>query len=73
MVPIADGSPFVASPAHPLGQVMVVPITDKAYEYAQDVRRQLRKAGLYCDADLSNNKMQKKVRTEGLQRAGPGS
>ena len=50
----------------------MVPITDKAYEYAQDVRRQLRKAGLYCDADLSNNKMQKKVRRDGVQRAGPG-
>ena len=80
---------------------MIVPITDKSYEYAQQVwmccacspdlckvtplfpllphpgprhrphfspsfhtqvRATVRKAGIYCDTDLSNNKMQKKVR-----------
>ena len=44
-------------------QVMVVPLTDKSYEYAQHVRSIIRKEGIHCDADLSNNKMQKKVRS----------
>jgi predicted ABC-type ATPase len=43
-------------------QVMVVPITDKSYEYAQHVRTELRKGGFHCDVDTSNNKMQKKVK-----------
>ena len=42
---------------------MVVPITDKSYEYGQQVRSMIRKAGIHCDVDVSNNKMQKKVRT----------
>ena len=46
-----------------LSQVMVVPITDKSYEYGQQVRLMIRKAGIHCDVDVSNNKMQKKVRT----------
>ena len=45
-------------------QVMVVPITSASYDYAQEVRRTLRACGFHADADSSNNKMQKKVRTE---------
>ena len=44
---------------------MVVPITDKSYEYGQQVRSMIRKAGIHCDVDVSNNQMQKKVRTGG--------
>ena len=43
---------------------MVVPITSASYDYAQEVRRTLRACGFHADADSSNNKMQKKVRTE---------
>lgn len=43
-------------------QVMVVPISGAAYDYAAEVRSILRKAGLHVDADVSGNKMQKKVR-----------
>ena len=43
-------------------QVMVVPISQKAYEYAKEVRAKLHRAGMYADADLKDQKMQKKVR-----------
>ncbi len=48
---------------------MIVPITEKSYGYAQEVRQVLRKAGFYTDADLANNKMQKKVRGDEWARA----
>ncbi|GLC55278.1 hypothetical protein PLESTB_000967300 [Pleodorina starrii] len=43
-------------------QVMVVPISENSVPYAFDVRRELRAAGLHCDVDASDRKMQKKVR-----------
>jgi threonyl-tRNA synthetase len=43
-------------------QVMVVPISDRAYEYANEVRGVVRAAGLHVDVDLADRKMQKKVR-----------
>ena len=47
---------------------MVVPITDKSYAFALEVKSAVRKAGLYCDADLSNTTMQKKVRAAQLSQ-----
>lgn len=43
-------------------QVMVVPISEGSNEYALEVRKALRAAHLYVDADLADKKMQKKVR-----------
>ena len=43
-------------------QVMLVPIHEDAYEYCNQVRLELRKIGLHAAADLSSDKMQKKVR-----------
>jgi len=50
--------PFWMSPR----QVMVVPISDKAFDYAKDVKASLRSAGFHVDVDLRDLKMQKKVR-----------
>eukprot|EP00798_Chlamydomonas_sp_ICE-L_P008892 gene8892-3775_t len=49
-------------------QVMVVPITSSIYDYCQDIRKTLRAAGIHCDVDASNNKMQKKVREAQLSQ-----
>ncbi|PSC73319.1 threonine-tRNA mitochondrial [Micractinium conductrix] len=43
-------------------QVMVVPISEVAYDYAHSVRRQLRGKGFHVDIDVADRKMQKKVR-----------
>lgn len=43
-------------------QVMVVPISEQTYDYAQEIRRQIRAKGIHVDADCSDRKMQKKVR-----------
>ncbi|KAG2439420.1 hypothetical protein HXX76_004777 [Chlamydomonas incerta] len=43
-------------------QVMVVPISENSVEYAFTVRKELRGAGLHCDVDSTDRKMQKKVR-----------
>ena len=50
--------PFWLSPR----QVMVVPISDKAADYAVEVKASLRAAGFHVDVDLRDLKMQKKVR-----------
>lgn len=42
-------------------QVMVVPISSGAYEYAQSVRKRLRAARFHVEVDLRDQKMQKKV------------
>ncbi len=52
----------------PLLQVMVVPISENSLAYANDVRRELRAAGLYCDVDGTDRKMQKKVGRGGGRR-----
>ena len=44
-------------------QVMVVPISEAAYDYSKELRVAIRKAGIHVDADCSDRKMQKKVRT----------
>lgn len=51
----------VASAAGESFQVMVVPISENSAQYAFDVRRELRAAGLHADVDASDRKMQKKV------------
>jgi threonyl-tRNA synthetase len=43
-------------------QVMVVPVSDQVHEYAQEVRRVMRKKRLHVDIDKSSKTMQKKVR-----------
>eukprot|EP00201_Polytomella_parva_P004255 CAMPEP_0175087738 /NCGR_PEP_ID=MMETSP0052_2-20121109/29998_1 /TAXON_ID=51329 ORGANISM="Polytomella parva, Strain SAG 63-3" /NCGR_SAMPLE_ID=MMETSP0052_2 /ASSEMBLY_ACC=CAM_ASM_000194 /LENGTH=655 /DNA_ID=CAMNT_0016360119 /DNA_START=1538 /DNA_END=3505 /DNA_ORIENTATION=+ len=43
-------------------QVMIVPISEASAEYAQEVRRVLRANGMFADADMTDRKMQKKVR-----------
>ncbi len=42
-------------------QVMIVPISERAYGYAQELRGIIRKEGIYVDADCSDRKMQKKA------------
>lgn len=46
-------------------QVMVVPISAAAYDYAHAVRRELRAARFHVDVDVRDQKMQKKVRAGG--------
>eukprot|EP00878_Enallax_costatus_P019740 GHUV01020834.1.p1 GENE.GHUV01020834.1~~GHUV01020834.1.p1 ORF type:complete len:437 (+),score=132.50 GHUV01020834.1:306-1616(+) len=43
-------------------QVMIVPISERSFEYAQQIRKELRSAKLFVDCDVSDRKMQKKVR-----------
>lgn len=43
-------------------QVMVVPISEASYDYAEEVKAEIRKLGLHVDCDLRAQKMQKKVR-----------
>lgn len=49
-------------------QVMIVPISDRVQEYAQEVRKQLRGAKLHVDVDTSDRTMQKKVREAQLSQ-----
>jgi threonyl-tRNA synthetase len=49
-------------------QVMVTTITSEGDEYAVKVRDDLRKAGLRCDADLRNEKINYKVREHSLAK-----
>ena len=49
--------PFWLSPR----QVMVIPITGKYEDYAQEVRDLLHNEGFYADVDLSSNTIKKKV------------
>ncbi|KAK3246693.1 hypothetical protein CYMTET_43779 [Cymbomonas tetramitiformis] len=50
--------PFWVSPR----QVMVVPISEVSADYAKSVKSLIRKAGFHVDCDISDRKMQKKVR-----------
>mmetsp|Transcript_21962 Transcript_21962/g.60797 ORF Transcript_21962/g.60797 Transcript_21962/m.60797 type:complete len:479 (+) Transcript_21962:156-1592(+) len=47
-------------------QVMIVPISEAAYDYAKELRQTIRKGGIHVDADCSDKKMQKKVRESQL-------
>jgi len=49
--------PFWLSPR----QAMVIPITEKAFDYANDLAKQFTEAGFFVDADLSDKKFQKKI------------
>ncbi|RUS19679.1 hypothetical protein BC937DRAFT_87110, partial [Endogone sp. FLAS-F59071] len=50
--------PFWLSPR----QVVVVPVTGTFFAYAQEITNKLVAAGLYADADLSDNTLNKKIR-----------
>ena len=50
--------PFWLSPR----QVLVVPVTQSVYEYAEEVRALLWDRGFFADADLSDNTLNKKIR-----------
>ncbi|KAJ1914325.1 threonyl-tRNA synthetase [Mycoemilia scoparia] len=55
--------PFWLSPR----QIMIVPVTDKVYDYAQNtVRKQLHDAGFYVDVDVSADTLNKKIRNAEL-------
>ena len=49
-------------------QVMVVPVGNDDGDYCVEVKRELRKIGMHVEVDLSNNKMQKKVREAQLSQ-----
>jgi threonyl-tRNA synthetase len=56
--------PFWLSPR----QALVVPVMPALNDYAEEVRRLFQARGLYVDADLSGNTLQKKVRTGQLEQ-----
>jgi threonyl-tRNA synthetase len=49
-------------------QVGLVPISEKHHEYAETVKKRLEAAGLRVELDLSNQKMNAKIRDFGLQK-----
>jgi threonyl-tRNA synthetase len=49
-------------------QVGLVPISEKHHDYAATVKQRLEAAGLRVEADLSNQKMNAKIRDFGLQK-----
>ncbi|MEI7643075.1 MAG: threonine--tRNA ligase [Chloroflexales bacterium] len=49
-------------------QAMIIPITDKQMEAAQEVRRRLRTVGLRVELDDSRDRMQGKIRRAQLQK-----
>ena len=49
-------------------QVGLVPISEKHHDYAKSVQQRLEAAGLRIEADLSNQKMNAKIRDFGLQK-----
>jgi threonyl-tRNA synthetase len=49
-------------------QVGLVPISEKHHDYAKNVQQRLEAAGLRVEADLSNQKMNAKIRDFGLQK-----
>jgi len=49
-------------------QVGLVPISEKHHDYAKSVQQRLEAAGLRVEADLSNQKMNAKIRDFGLQK-----
>lgn len=51
--------PFWLSPR----QVVVIPVAAPYYEYAKEVAKRFQDAGIYADADLSDNTLNKKIRT----------
>jgi len=49
-------------------QIGLVPISEKHHDYAKTVQHRLEAAGLRVEADLSNQKMNAKIRDFGLQK-----
>ena len=49
-------------------QAMLIPITDRHAEYAEEVRQQLKDAGLRVDLDSSSDRMQAKIRKAQLEK-----
>ncbi len=49
-------------------QVGLVPISEKHHDYAKSVQQRLEAAGLRVESDLSNQKMNAKIRDFGLQK-----
>ncbi|WP_029890849.1 threonine--tRNA ligase [Polycyclovorans algicola] len=60
----AGSLPFWLSPV----QAVVAPIVSDADNYARDVCQQLKAAGVRADTDLSNEKINKKIRELAMQR-----
>ena len=60
----AGAFPFWLAPV----QVGLVPISEKHHDYAKSVQQRLEAAGLRVEADLSNQKMNAKIRDFGLQK-----
>lgn len=56
--------PFWLSPR----QALVVPVMPALNDYAEEVRRLFQARGLYVDADVSGNTLQKKIRTGQLEQ-----
>jgi len=50
--------PFWLSPR----QCIIIPVIDKFNEYTEKVCQQIHDAGFFCDMDISDKKMQKKIR-----------
>ena len=49
-------------------QVAILPITDEQVAYASDVQARLRTAGFRSEVDASNERLQKKIRNQQLQK-----
>ena len=49
-------------------QVIILPISDKFIDYAKSIQKLIHKAGYYVDTDLSDNKLDKKVREAQLMQ-----
>jgi threonyl-tRNA synthetase len=60
----AGAFPFWLAPV----QIGLVPISEKHHDYAKSVQQRLEAAGLRVEADLSNQKMNAKIRDFGLQK-----
>jgi len=60
----AGAFPFWLAPV----QVGLVPISEKHADYAESVKKRLEAAGLRVELDLSNQKMNAKIRDFGLQK-----
>jgi len=54
--------PFWISPR----QAIVLPVSEKLDSYAEEVRQALHEGGFYVDSDLSDKKLQKKIRESQL-------
>ena len=49
-------------------QAIVIPITERNYDYAIKVKEELQKEGIRAEADLSNERMEYKIRQAQLQK-----